>query len=229
MTWKNPIRPALFDFLRELKDNNNRDWFQANKKRYEDDVKAPALQLISDFGPRLETVSRHVDAIPKAVGGSFFRIYRDVRFSKNKSPYKTHAGIHFRHKQAKDVHAPGFYLHLEPGQVFFGAGIWHPDSATLKQIRGAIVERSAAWKKAASHYGEDSGFQFEGDSLKRPPRGFDGDHPLIEDIKRKDFIAVTRFTERQATQSTLLDRLTELCSQGAPLMSFLCRAVDVPF
>jgi uncharacterized protein (TIGR02453 family) len=122
--------PSLFTFLRELAENNNREWFQDNKSRYEQHVKDPALRLIADFGPRLKKISPHFRADPRAVGGSLFRIHRDTRFSKDKSPYKTHTGIQFRHELGKDAYAPGFYLHLEPGQVFCGVGSWHSGSCT---------------------------------------------------------------------------------------------------
>ena len=129
------FRPHLFKFLKDLESNNNRDWFQANKARYEDQIKEPALQFISDFGPLLRKVSPHFRADPRPNGGSLFRIYRDVRFAKDKRPYKTHTGIQFRHEAGRDAHAPGFYLHLESGRVFVGAGIWHPDSTSLRKIQ----------------------------------------------------------------------------------------------
>ncbi len=110
------FRPELFQFLRELKANNEKEWFQANKHRYESEVKEPMLRFISDFAPYLRQISRHVVADPRPVGGSMFRIYRDTRFFKDKSPYKTTAAAHFPHRDGgKDVHAPGFYLHIEPG------------------------------------------------------------------------------------------------------------------
>src|SRR5918992_310398 len=137
-----------FAFLRELKRNNDRDWFNANKDRYEGSVKEPFLQFINDVGPALRKVSRNLVADPRPVGGSMFRIYRDVRFSKDKSPYKTHAGIHFRHAFGKDAHAPGFYLHLEPGGSFAGVGIWRGGPATLGKIRDAIVDDPDAWISA---------------------------------------------------------------------------------
>ncbi len=142
------IGPEFFDFLRQLSRNNDRDWFNANKERYLSSVRDPMLQLISDFGPRLQKISRHFTADPRPVGGSLFRIYRDVRFAKNKAPYKTHAAAQFRHKRGKDVHAPGFYLSLAPGEVHAGCGIWHPDSASLKAIREALVARPRGWKNA---------------------------------------------------------------------------------
>ena len=105
--------PALFKFLRELNKNNTREWFQANKDRYETDVRNPMLGFIADFAPYLEGLSPQFVAEPRRSGGSMFRIHRDTRFSKDKSPYKTHAAAQFGHARGKDVHAPGFYLHLE--------------------------------------------------------------------------------------------------------------------
>lgn len=104
------ITPKLFSFFRDLKKNNDRDWFEANRARYERDVREPLLAFTDAFAEPLYKISPHFRAEPKKVGGSLFRIFRDVRFSKDKSPYKTHAGVHFRHERARDVHAPGFYL-----------------------------------------------------------------------------------------------------------------------
>src|SRR5260221_10113685 len=139
--------PGLFRFLKELQASNNKSWFEANKHRYEEEVKEPMLRFISDFGSRLRTISRNFDAHPRPVGGSMFRIYRDTRFSHDKSPYKTTAAAHFPHKAAgKDVHAPGFYLHLEPGNCMGGGGLWHPDGLALEKVRDRIVSRTKAWK-----------------------------------------------------------------------------------
>ena len=153
-----------------------------------------------------------------------FRIYRDVRFSKNKSPYKTHAALQFRHEAGRDVHAPGFYLHLEPGNVFCGAGLWRPDSRALNHIRQAIDEKQADWKKAIR-----GNFRIEGDSLKRPPRGFSPDHPLIEALKRKDHVAVVDLDEKLASSSKFLETFTVHCQEFSALMRFLTRAVGLPF
>jgi uncharacterized protein (TIGR02453 family) len=221
--------PDLFRFLRQLKKNNEREWFHANKKWYETSVRHPALQFISDFGPRLEKISRHFDADPRPVGGSLFRIHRDVRFSRNKQPYKTSVGIQFRHKQAKDVHAPGFYLHLEPGSVFAGIGIWHPDSTSLKKIRDALVADPRRWRRVVNGKRFSATYELEGDSLKRPPRGYDHEHPLVEDLKRRDFMAVTRMTQKQVTAAGFLDDYADLCRAGVPFIRLLCEAVEVPF
>ena len=228
MTDRPQIGPQLFDFLRELAENNTRDWFQANKQRYEDDVREPMLQLISDFGGPLRQISRHFVADPRKSGGSLFRIYRDTRFSKDKTPYKTNVAAQFRHKQGKDVHAPGFYLSLAPGEVHGGAGIWHPDAPSLRKIRETIVERPQAWKRAIGGKKFKTAFdELAGDSLKRAPKGFDPDHPLIEDLRRKDFVAMVTMDEADAIRPDFLDRFSETCRAGAPMTKFLTQALDL--
>lgn len=221
--------PALFTFLRELTENNDRDWFAANKARYEADVREPALEFISAFAPRLDALSPHFVADARKVGGSLFRIHRDVRFSKDKSPYKTHTGIHFRHALARDAHAPGFYLHLEPGGVFAGAGMWRPDTATARRIREAIAADGAAWRRAVGSKAFRERYRLDGESLKRPPAGFSADHPLIADLKRKDFIAVAPLPDRAVTAAGFLDEYADACRAAAPLVRFLCRAIEAPY
>lgn len=140
--------PELFSFLVDLREHNDREWFAANKARYEEDVREPAIAFIEDFAPRLATISSHFTADPRPVGGSLFRIHRDVRFSKDKSPYKTSVGIQFRHESAGNANAPGFYLHLEPGSVFLGGGVWRPDGEALARIRDRIVADPDGWTRA---------------------------------------------------------------------------------
>jgi uncharacterized protein (TIGR02453 family) len=181
-----------FGFLRDLAENNNRSWFAANKSRYDEHVKAPALRLIEDFAPRLKKISPRFAATPR----SLYRLHRDTRFSKDKSPYKTYAGIHFRHERAKDAHAPGFYLHVEPGSVFAGVGIWHPDPEALRCIREHIVERPDAWGRASRAKGFTATFELSGDRLTRPPKGCDPANASIEDLKWKDYIGVATLGER---------------------------------
>ena len=228
-TSRKNFSPKLFSFLRDLKENNDREWFQANKERYEDHVRHPGLEFISDFGPRLRAISPNFVADPRPVGGSMFRIYRDVRFSKDKRPYKTAVGIQFRHKNRRDVHSPGFYLHLEPKSCFAGVGIYHPDGETLKSIRAFLVENSARWKRIKSGKKFNSVFELGGDSLKRAPKGYDPDHPMIEDLKRKDFVAFAPIAQSRVTSESFLDDYTQICRAGAPLVRFLCEAVDVPY
>ena len=218
-----------FTFLEELAENNNRQWFQENKKRYEDHVKDSAIRFIIDFQPLLEEISPHFNADPRPTGGSMFRIYRDTRFSKDKSPYKTNTGIQFRHNQGRDVHAPGFYLHLEPNNVFAAVGIWHPDSMTLGKIRDAIVEDPSDWKRAANKGPFLPKFDLSGDSLLRAPKGYEPDHPFIEDLKRKDFIGITSLTQDAVGKPDFPEYFAEICRAGIPLVKFLCDAIGLPF
>ena len=221
--------PRLFEFLNDLKAHNERAWFEANRARYETDVKEPLLRFINDVGSQLRKISRHVLADPRPVGGSMFRIYRDVRFSRDKSPYKTHAAAQFRHLAGKDVHAPGFYLHLEPGSVFIGAGVWHPDGESLAMIRRAIDLNRPAWKKVRDDWAFRRDWSPAGETVSRAPRGYASDHPLVEDLKRKDFICVRSFTQRQACSADFLDRSVRSCRTAAPFMRFLAKAVGMPF
>jgi uncharacterized protein (TIGR02453 family) len=214
------ITPDLFRFLRSLARNNNRDWFQKNKQRYLDDLRDPLCAFIEAAGPKLRAIHPDVIADSRPIGGSLFRIYRDTRFSKDKSPYKTAGGIFFR-LAPKNVSAPGFYLHVEPGRVFAAAGMWHPDSDSLRALRDRIVADPAGWKRARK-VGLDDGHE-----LKRPPRGFDPDHPLIEDLKRKSFTSTQDFTEKQACAVDFLTRFTQACRKRRPLVAFLGEAVGL--
>lgn len=220
---------GTFDFLRDLAANNNREWFKANRDRYERDLRKPALDFIMAFGSPLSGISKHYVADPRPVGGSLFRIHRDTRFSKDKSPYKTAVGIQFRHLRAKDVHAPGFYLHVAPGECFIGLGIWHPDSATLKKIREALVDAPPRWRRVVNGKRFRDHFELGGDALVRPPRGFDPEHPLIEDLKRKDFIASKRLPQTTVAGADFLDHFTGLCKAGSPFVRYLCGAVGLQY
>jgi uncharacterized protein (TIGR02453 family) len=218
----------LFKFLSELAQNNSRPWFEENKDRYEADVRGPLLALIQDFEIPLKKLSPHFDAVARKVGGSLFRIHRDVRFAKDKSPFKTNAGVHFRHEQAKDAHAPGYYLHLEPRASFIGVGIWHPDTATARTIRGAIMDDPQAWGEAISGtFGET--FALAGDALKRPPVGVAADHPCVEDLMRKDWIGVVDVSQRTLCGVDFIDRFAQTCDAATPFMRFLATALELRF
>jgi len=223
------ITPELFAFFRELKANNDRAWFNENKERYEKQVREPLLKFITDFGIYLAQVSPHYVAEPRKVGGSLFRIYRDIRFSRDKSPYKNHAGIQFRHESGKDVHAPGFYLHLEPGNVFASAGVWQPDSASLTKIRDAIVATPNRWQQILGDKKLAAVYRLEGERLKRYPRGYNPDHPLIEDIKRKDCFVTTTLSESQVCAADFMEHYAALCQLAGPFMEFLTTAVGLPW
>lgn len=218
-----------FTFLRDLQEHNERDWFLAQKERYEENVRMPALRFIADFSTLLRSISPHFVADPRPIGGSMFRIYRDVRFSKDKSPYKTHIGLQFRHSLGKDVHAPGYYLGIEPAKSVAAIGIWHPDSSALRLIRDMIVDDPEHWGDVVDETRKRIDFAWYGESLVRAPKGYDANHPLIADIKRKDFVLMVNLPDDEITSSDFLDRYANICRDGAVFMRCLCNAVDVPF
>ncbi len=221
--------PELFRFLRQLERHNERAWFEANRERYERFVRRPMLSFIAELKPRLSTIIRHFVADPSPVGGSMMRIHRDLRFTPDKSPYKTAAAAHFWHEKGKDGASPAFYLHLEPGKCSVGAGIWRPGPAALERIRKAIASRSADWKRITSGREFKSTCGMIGESLKRAPSGFDPDHPLIEDIKRKDFAVSAPLEDREVCEASFLEVAAGGFRKSAPLVRFLCEAVGLPF
>jgi len=221
--------PELFSFLEDLRANNNREWFAANKHRYENHLLEPALAFIDAFAPRLAKISPHFRADARPSGGSLFRIYRDTRFAKDKSPYKTNLGIHFRHERAKDAHAPGYYLHIGPGEAFAGGGLWHPSTDAATRIREAIVADPQRWKQATRSGAFAKRMELGGDSLKRVPSWADAEHELADDLKRKDFFGSARLSGSDVVAPGFVDEYARICRAAAPLMQFLCDAVDVPY
>ncbi len=218
-----------FNFLKELAANNNRDWFNANKERYETDVRTPALDYIEAMAQPIAKVSPHFVVSAKKTGGSMMRVYRDTRFGKDKTPYKTNIGIQFRHVRGKDVHAPGFYLHIEPGACFIGAGIWKPESSTLNAVRSLIDENPKEWSTLLKKVCVKGQFELSGDSLKRPPKGFAAEHPMIEHLKRRDFVGIRNLPVSAVGKSTFVKDSAQLFKTVAPLVSFICEADDLDF
>jgi uncharacterized protein (TIGR02453 family) len=219
----------LFRFLRALRRNNNREWFQANKWRYEQYVRDPFLKFIEDFGPRLHAISPHFVADARPSGGSLLRIYRDMRFRPNQKPYQTRMAAHFPHTGWKQMHAPGFYLHLDPEQSFLGMGLWHPDANTRASIREAIVTNPENWKKATKAKSFTTQCRLDGDVMKRLPPGTDPNHPFAADLMRKDFTCGSEFSEKQVCSPAFLDTVTKKCQAAAPFMEFLTKAVGLPW
>ena len=216
-------------FLKELNQNNNKIWFDQNRQRYEDEVRTPALNYIESMDQHMAKISPHFVVSAKKVGGSLMRVHKDIRFSKDKTPYKTNIGIQFRHARGKDVHAPGFYLHIEPGDVFLAAGIWRPESNTLKNVRTLMDEYPKEWKKISRKLIVSNKFTFGGESLKRPPKGFQAEHPLIDDLKRKDLIAVQNLKISSVYAKDFSKQSAQLFKAVAPLVNFICDADDLPF
>jgi uncharacterized protein (TIGR02453 family) len=234
--------PQSFRFLRELARNNNREWFLLNKPRYEAHLREPSLRLIADMAAPLAKITPQLTAEPKRVGGSLFRIHRDVRFSGDKSPYKQHVGITFFHAATRAVarsegsnaamgrlDAPILYLHLQPGQSFVAGGIWHPQPDTLKLIRGYLLNNPKSWKEATRKPGLPANWEMGGEALSRPPKGYDPAHELIGDLKRKDFVAHAQLSDEDLMQPDLVKRLAKQYRGIAPLYDWLCGALDLDF
>ena len=223
------FEPSLFRFLKQLSRNNNRPWFQKNKARYHSDVLEPSLAFIRAFRPRLKKISEYFTAIDRRSGGSLMRVYRDTRFRGADEPYKTNVGIQFRHEFGRDIHAPGFYVHLEPGRCFLAVGLWRPESAILRKVREAIVESPARWKRIRNDKKFKTIFTLDGNSLKKCPLGFSVDHPCIEDLRRTDFIAVADTDESTILEKSFIDHVTQNFIASKPFARFLCDAMYVPF
>jgi uncharacterized protein (TIGR02453 family) len=215
--------PEVFVFLRQLKRNNDREWFAKSKARYQAYIVEPALSFIGGFAPQLEKVSPFFVADARPTRGSLFRIYRDIRFSDDKRPFKTHVGIRFSHSSGKDAHAPVFYLHLEPDNCFVAAGIWHPDNRALTRVRTAIARDTEQWAKVRKK------LTLEGDRLSRPPRGFDGNHPFIDDLKMKDFVTSVALSEEQICSGKLMLDFVSACRKMSQLVEFTTKALGLKF
>ncbi|SHJ67344.1 DUF2461 domain-containing protein [Cycloclasticus pugetii] len=216
-------------FLQQLSNNNNRPWFNERKSLYEQSVREPSLAFIEAMEPSIKSLSPNFTAVAKKTGGSLMRIYRDARFSSDKTPYKTNIGIQFRHTAGKDVHAPGFYLHISPDTCFVGAGIWRPNSKALSNIREMISDSPNAWKNITRHNTFKRYYTLSGDSLKTYPRGYAKDHPMINDLKRKDFIAIHPLTHEEILSPNLTKTIHHRFKVASDLMDYLCNALELPY
>lgn len=217
-------------FLRLLARNNNREWFLSHKPHYEAQVRSPFMALLADLQPALAQVSAHYRADTRAVGGSLFRLHRDTRFANDKTPYKRWQGARLFHARSRQVPAPSFYLHLEPGASFVGAGLWHPEAATLRTVRQFIVDNPGGWKGAAHapafrrRYDLDSG-----DRLVRPPRGFPTDFAFIDDLKQRSFVATRVLDDTVVVGPRLRQAIETDLARLSPFMDYLCAALDLEF
>ena len=217
------------EFLSDLRDNNNRDWFQANKLRYEQSVLEPALELIRSLEKPLAKVAPLLRVEAKKMGGSLMRIYKDTRFSKDKTPYKCNIGIQFRHQHGRDVHAPGVYLHIAPDECFVGVGTWRPPDEALKWIREYIVDQETSWRKVINNKKFREAFAMYEDRLKSTPRGFDKQHPLIDELRQQSFIGMAPLNRSQIQSPQLAALIPKLITAGKPLMVALCEALEQPW
>lgn len=236
------FNPLTFRFLRALGKNNNRAWFHDHKADYEEHLRQPFLRLIADLQGPFAAISPYFRADPKPVGGSLFRIHRDTRYSNDKTPYKTWAGARFYHERIKlaaaeatlqrhgpAIEAPSFYLHIAPGESFIGGGLWHPETTTQRRICDFIVENPASWKHAVHAPAFRRKFALNDESLTRPPRGYPPEHELIADLKRKNFVASARIADDIVTGPRLLTSVSAGLRGCAPLIDYLCAALELEF
>lgn len=220
--------PALFDFLHDLAANNNREWFHANRARYDDDVREPVLGFITEVAPKLRKISPHIVADPNRVGGSMFRINRDTRFSPNRDPYSTAVKVAFRH-DAVDRHmpGPGCFLQLASDGVTAAGGLYAADAAMLGAVRQAIADNGARWRRIIANPQLAPMIEDRGPLLKNPPRGFAADHPLIDDLKRKTFVWYLTCSVEDACSPDFMDRYVTACKAASPFTGFLASALGM--
>lgn len=225
-----PFTDDLFAFLFELDVHNSRQWMDANRERYERHVKQAMYDFVAAVADPLHTrVSTHLQAIPKVQGGSVFQIHRDTRFSDDKTPYKRNAGCQFRHDLgSRDVHAPGLYLHLEPGNCYTGGGIHRPPTKVLNRVRDRITEHRSSWSRVRNRV-RDDGWELGGGRLKTSPRGYDADDPMVDDLRRTSFVIRRRFDDEVALREDFVEVYTGWAEQQAPFLRYLCRALGLPF
>lgn len=218
------IPKAGLIFLKKLAKNNNRDWFLANKHLYEEELKLPLQNIISELGQLLAKKAKGIVFDPKK---SIFRVNRDTRFSNNKNPYKTHIAASFTPRtQRNQEEAPGLYIHIEPGNCFIGGGLYMPSSEQLRKIRELINKDPKLFKKiisgpiAMKHF---SGLT--GDRLKRAPRGIAEDHPNIELLKWKQFTFIKRYSDLEVQTSDFTKKIQKEFESMLPLIDWLNKAM----
>lgn len=221
---------ASFKFLRALARHNSREWFQAHRSDYELHVREPFQRLLTDLQPALARISSHYRSEPKGNGGSLFRIHRDTRFASDKSPYKNWQGARLFHARGKQVEAPAFYLHLQPGACFVAAGVWHPQPETLRRIRHFLVDNPDGWKAVAHGAAFRRKFDLDdSEMLTRMPRGFPDGFPFAEDLRRKNFAAFRSLDDATMTSPRLRTSLETDLAALAPFVDYLCASLDLEF
>ncbi|MDR7192804.1 DUF2461 domain-containing protein [Luteimonas terrae] len=219
-----------FKFLRALARHNEKPWFEDHRKDYEAYVRQPFLRLIGDLQPDVAAVSPHFRADTRTVGGSLFRIHRDARFSNDKSPYKTWQGARLFHERRRETAAPSFYVHLQPGGSFVGAGLWHPESDTQRKVRQFIVDNPESWKAAAHASKLRKKFEFEtSEMLVRPPRGFDPQFEFIDDLKHRNWVFWRTLDDDAMTGPKLRQTIAADLVALGPFVDYLCASLDLEF
>lgn len=219
------ISKETLSFLRKLGKNNNRDWFEKNKDLY--------LAAKEDVEKSIEGIIAGIRSFDKRIGSeisakkAMFRIYRDVRFSKDKRPYKTNLGASIS-PGGKMAAAPGYYIHIEPGKAFVAGGMWQPPAPELAKIRQEIDYNFAEFKKIVNDktFKKYFGTLDQDDKLVNPPKGYDKENPAIDFLRLKSFIVVAEISEKDLTGKNFVKAATAALKAMQPLNNFLQRAID---
>ncbi|MFC1481278.1 DUF2461 domain-containing protein [Candidatus Neomarinimicrobiota bacterium] len=230
MVQSSPFTVEIFDFLRDLKANNNKVWFEANKDRYHQYGRDEMVKALIELQADLSTFAPQIEIIPKTVGGSLHRIYRDLRFSKDKTPYKTHLLAHLRHRQREKSRGLGFYLHIEPEGSIVAGGIWHLEPKDALLVRKKIVDHPDRWEAAT----RSPGFlrlygSVNGEQLQRVPKEFDDDHKFAADLKRKAFGGMAYLTDDQILGPDCIPLVVDYFKTATPIMHFMADVFDLPW
>ena len=211
-------------FLKQLKRNNCREWFEKHKENFERNAKTPMFSFIAALQPHFARFAPEFDLNPKR---SIFRIYRDIRFSSDKTPYKTHIAAHFVLRgMPKGFIGSGYYIQIEPGEFFAGGGIYLPDSDQLKKIRKAIATHGKEFLSIVENQRFRKQFApFEWSKLQRVPKGYDENHPMAEWLKFKQFFVGVSLPELKCTNESLVNDVADICEAAAPLVRFLNKSL----
>ncbi|HZI41009.1 MAG TPA: DUF2461 domain-containing protein [Gemmatimonadaceae bacterium] len=227
-----PFTSAALQFLRGLAAHNEKPWFEAHRNEYEQEVREPMRELVDEMLTRFGDFAPEIGGDPKR---SMFRINRDVRFSKDKSPYKTHAACWFHHRGASrrvgsdgDEGSAGFYFHLEPGgKSMLGAGVWMPPRPQLNRLRDAIAEKPKQFERMALTLPRRFGGIHDYSTLKRVPRGFSEDHPAAKWLRYQSFTSGRSLTDSQVTSKTLTSVLAREYAALLPLVRWVNGALGL--
>ena len=202
----------IFSFFKKLEKNNNREWFEQHKPEFK------ALETtVKQFGKALKDQLNQHDSIDRF---KLFRVYRDVRFSKDKTPYKIHFGLTWH--RTKPEYRGGYYLHLKPNDIFLACGFWDPNPADLKRIRQEIDMDADEYRDIINEpnfkriWGE-----LQGDSVKTAPKGYAKDHPNIDLLRHKQHIFMVRYTEEDVAAADFLDRLDTALQAVRPFVDYM--------
>lgn len=219
------LSESTFEFLKKIRKNNNRDWFEKNKKKYKA-AQAEMELLTNEIITTIRGFDKRLDASLDAKK-CLFRIYRDTRFSKDKTPYKVNMGASIN-PGGRMTPVPGYYLHIEPGACFLAGGIYMPPGPELAKIRQEIDYNFGEFKKilANKDFKKNFGVLDPFDKLKTVPKGYAKDHPALEFLQFKSFIMVHEFKDKEALSKGFVKKAGTVYKSMLPLNQFLQRAID---